>query len=186
MNSKAKERWLFLLGVAICLSVAAVSVLLERLIPGELLGASIIALFLGTIINSFFHPSWMKPALKFTSKKILKIAIILLGASLSVKTIMSVGKMTFFEPDTKTFPLLSLAKEVHKAGGLLPAVLNAANEEAVYAFLAKKIGFADIGYIVSDFVHSYENKADPTLDEIENASQTVRRKIRERLAQKEQ
>lgn len=96
MNSKAKERWLFLLGVAICLSVAAVSVLLERLIPGELLGASIIALFLGTIINSFFHPSWMKPALKFTSKKILKIAIILLGASLSVKTIMSVGKMTFF------------------------------------------------------------------------------------------
>ena len=99
---------------------------------------------------------------------------------------VSLGKMTFFEPDTKTFPLLSLAKEVHKAGGLLPAVLNAANEEAVYAFLAKKIGFADIGYIVSDFVHSYENKADPTLDEIENASQTVRRKIRERLAQKEQ
>lgn len=100
--------------------------------------------------------------------------------------LVSLGKMTFFEPDTKTFPLLSLAKEVHKAGGLLPAVLNAANEEAVYAFLAKKIGFADIGYIVSDFVHSYENKAAPTLDEIENASQTVRRKIRERLAQKEQ
>ena len=51
---------------------------------------------MGTIINSFFHPDWIKPALKFTSKKILKAAIILLGASLSIGTIMSVGKMTFF------------------------------------------------------------------------------------------
>ena len=93
---KAKERGLFLLGVAICFAVAGLSVLLEGLIPGEILGASIIALFAGTIINSFFHPAWMKPALKFASKKILKGAIILLGASLSINTIMSVGKMTFF------------------------------------------------------------------------------------------
>ena len=96
MKSKLKENSLFLLGVAICFAVAALSVLIERLIPGELLGASIIALFMGTIINSFFHPAWLKPSLKFTSKKILKLAIILLGASLSVNTIMSVGKMTFF------------------------------------------------------------------------------------------
>ena len=96
MNPKMKERLLFLLGIAICFTVAGFSVLLEELIPGGLLGASIIALFTGTIVNSFFHPTWMKPALKFTSKKILKAAIVLLGASLSVSTIMSVGKMTFF------------------------------------------------------------------------------------------
>ena len=96
MNPKTKERLRFLLGVVICFAVAGVSVLLEELLPGGLLGASIIALFMGTIINSFFHPAWIKPALKFTSKKILKAAIILLGASLSVSTIMSVGKMTFF------------------------------------------------------------------------------------------
>ena len=96
MNSKTKAHLLFLLGVAICFTVAGLSVMLEELIPGGLLGASIIALFMGTIINSFFHPAWMKPALKFTSKKILKAAIVLLGASLSVSTIMSVGKMTFF------------------------------------------------------------------------------------------
>ena len=95
MNSKAKDRGMFILGVAICFAVAGLSVLIEKLIPGELLGASIVALFMGTIINSFFHPAWIKPALKFTSKKILKAAIILLGASLSVNTIMSVGKMTF-------------------------------------------------------------------------------------------
>ena len=96
MAPKTKDRLMFLLGVVICFAVAGLSVLLERLIPGELLGASIIALFMGTLINSFFHPAWIKPALKFTSKKILKAAIILLGASLSVSTILSVGKMTFF------------------------------------------------------------------------------------------
>ena len=96
MDTKMKQRGMFALGVGICFAVAALSVLLERLIPGELLGASIIALFMGTFINSCFHPDWMKPALKFTSKKILKAAIVLLGASLSINTIMSVGKMTFF------------------------------------------------------------------------------------------
>ncbi len=96
MKPKTKERCLFLLGVAICFAVAAASVFLENIIPGGLLGGSIIALFMGTIINSFFHPDWIKPALKFTSKRILKVAIILLGASLSINTIMSVGKMTFF------------------------------------------------------------------------------------------
>lgn len=96
MESKAKKRGSFILGVAICFAVAGLSILIEKLIPGELLGASIIALFMGTIINTFFHPAWISPALKFTSKRILKVAIILLGASLSVNTIMSVGKMTFF------------------------------------------------------------------------------------------
>jgi len=96
MNNKLKKRGIFILGIAICVAVAIISIMLEKLIPGELLGSSIIALFMGTIINSFFHPNWIKPALKFTSKRILKVAIILLGASLSISTIMSVGKMTFF------------------------------------------------------------------------------------------
>ena len=91
-----KKKGMFVLGIAVCMAVATLSVMLEKLIPGELLGSSVIALFMGTIINSFFHPDWIKPALKFTSKRILKAAIILLGASLSVSTIMSVGKMTFF------------------------------------------------------------------------------------------
>ena len=96
MKSETKKNAQFVLGIAICFAVAALSTFAEKLIPGELLGASIIALFMGTIINSFFHPKWIEPALKFTSKKVLKAAIILLGASLSVSTILSVGKMTFF------------------------------------------------------------------------------------------
>lgn len=96
MKSKTKDQLAFILGVAVCLCLAAVSVLLENIIPGGLLGASIIALFAGTAINSFFHPDWMKPALKFTSKKVLKFAIVLLGASLSLDTIVTVGQKTFF------------------------------------------------------------------------------------------
>jgi len=96
MNEKTKNTCMFVLGVGICMALACVSIILEELIPGGILGASIIALFMGTIINSFFHPKWIKPALKFTSKRILKTAIVLLGASLSVRTILSVGKMTFF------------------------------------------------------------------------------------------
>ena len=96
MNTKIRDRARFVLGVAICFAVAAVAVLLENMIPKGYIGASIIALFMGTIINSFFHPAWLKPALKFTSKRILKLGIILLGASLSVNVILSVGKMTFF------------------------------------------------------------------------------------------
>lgn len=95
-KAKAKDRVMFVLGVALCFGVAGLSVFIEKQIPGELLGASIIALFMGTIINSFFHPAWIQPALKFTSKKVLKAAIVLLGASLSIHTIMSVGRMTFF------------------------------------------------------------------------------------------
>ena len=96
MKPKIKKQAVFIFGVLICFAVAALAILLEKLIPGELLGASIIALFMGTAVNSFFHPAWIRPSLKFTSKKILKVAIILLGASLSINTIMSVGKMTFF------------------------------------------------------------------------------------------
>ena len=56
MLTKWRERGAFLLGITVCLAVAGLSVLLETLIPGGILGASIIALFMGTIVNSFFSP----------------------------------------------------------------------------------------------------------------------------------
>ena len=56
--------------------------------------------------------------------------------------------LTFFEPDTKKFPALRLAREALIAGGQAPTVLNAANEIAVAAFLDDKIAFLDIAYVV--------------------------------------
>jgi 1-deoxy-D-xylulose-5-phosphate reductoisomerase len=57
-------------------------------------------------------------------------------------------QFTFEQPDIKTFPCLPLALEAMNKGGIMPCVLNAANEEAVYAFLNGKIAFTDIAGII--------------------------------------
>ena len=59
-----------------------------------------------------------------------------------------VGTLTFHEPDNEAFPLLNLARETWSRGGTAPASLIAADEEAVDAFLKKKIGFGDIARVV--------------------------------------
>lgn len=83
-------------GLGVCLIIAVLARYIESVLPTHSIGASIIALFMGVIVNSFWKPDILNKGIKFTSKKVLKIAIVLLGASLSVGTIMSVGKMTFF------------------------------------------------------------------------------------------
>ena len=60
----------------------------------------------------------------------------------------SLGKMTFAKPDILAFPLLDMARRAFFAGGACPAVLNAADEVAVDAFLKEKIRFADIPKVV--------------------------------------
>jgi len=61
----------------------------------------------------------------------------------------ALGELTFFAPDEERFPATRLAREAAEAGGAAPAVLNAANEVAVAAFLAGQIGFTEIAAIVS-------------------------------------
>jgi uncharacterized integral membrane protein (TIGR00698 family) len=82
-------------GLVMALCIAAVAKWLESLLPIHLIGASVIALFIGMIINNFWKPNKLvAKGLKFTSKKVLKFAIILLGASLSIGTILHVGRMS--------------------------------------------------------------------------------------------
>ena len=88
------------------------------------------------------------------------------------------GKLTFFEPDREAFPLLALAEETAKAGGILPCVMNAANEEAVALFLNRKIRFTDIFDIVEKAVRSFHNLTSPTLSEIEEANLSVREAVK--------
>jgi len=73
----------------------------------------------------------------------------------------SVGELSFEEPDEETFPCLRLAREAGAAGGTAPAVLNAANEVAVEAFLAGELSFTAIAEVVEG-----------TLDEVEAATPT--------------
>ncbi len=64
-------------------------------------------------------------------------------------SLFEVGRLTFAKPDEKVFPLLPLAYKAIEAGGGVPAALNAANEEAVKAFLEEKIPFARISEVVA-------------------------------------
>ncbi len=82
-------------GFLIALLVAFCARFIESILPIHLIGASVIALFIGMGINQIKKPSKkIQTGLKFTSKKILKFAIILLGASLSIGTILHVGKLS--------------------------------------------------------------------------------------------
>jgi len=79
------------------------------------------------------------------------------------------GHLTFLEPDTEKFPCLHLAYQALEMGGTAPAVLNAANEVAVGAFLACRIGFPDIEKIVQKALKQHQVKLYPDLDDILNA-----------------
>lgn len=82
-------------GLAIALVIAFFARLIADNLPIHLISASVIALFIGMIINGIRKPNEViSPGVKFTSKKVLKFAIILLGASLNITTIMHVGSMS--------------------------------------------------------------------------------------------
>lgn len=85
-----------------------------------------------------------------------------------------VSRLTFYEPDEETFKLLKIAKKMGKVGGIMPAVMNAANESAVYAFLDGKIKFLDIADYVEKVTSEYKNIENPTLKDIIEANRNVR------------
>jgi len=74
--------------------------------------------------------------------------------------------LTFEKPDMSTFRCLKLAYEAGKAGGTMPAILNAANEAAVALFLNKKIRFLDIGRIIEDCMTSFERSGSFTIEDV--------------------
>src|SRR3546814_20556117 len=70
-----------------------------------------------------------------------------------------IGRLDFQAPDEDRFPALALAKAALAAGGARPAVLNAANEVAVAAFLSGRIGFLDLAAVVADAPACYDPPA---------------------------
>ena len=86
-------------------------------------------------------------------------------------------KLTFYEPDTEAFPLLFLATKAGKQGGIMPTVLNAANENAVDAFLKGKIRFSEISSYVEKTLSRYKNIENPTLSDIISVNKSVREEI---------
>ncbi|MGB9802517.1 1-deoxy-D-xylulose-5-phosphate reductoisomerase [Desulfofundulus sp.] len=90
------------------------------------------------------------------------------------------GELTFEPPDTNRFPCLALAYAAGRTGGTMPAVLNAANEIAVGAFLAGEIGFTFIPRLVAEVMEEHRVVSEPTLEEILEVDQWARRVAREK------
>ena len=82
-------------GILLSAAIALFAVWIESLLPIHIIGAAVIAMFIGMILNRFLKGSKLfAGGLKFTSKKLLKFAIILLGLSLNITTILYVGRMS--------------------------------------------------------------------------------------------
>ena len=77
-----------------------------------------------------------------------------------------IGELTFRQPDEVRFPATRLAREAARAGGGIPAVLNAANEVAVAAFLAGQIGFTRIAACVEEVLGRYAPPPPGALGEV--------------------
>lgn len=91
-----------------------------------------------------------------------------------------IGKLTFYKPDEETFRCLGLAKTAGKQGGIMPTVMNGANEVAVAKFLKDEIGFLDIANTVEEAMNSFKNIENPTIEDIVSADKEVRESLSRR------
>lgn len=88
--------------------------------------------------------------------------------------LVKAASLTFEAPDLEAFPSLKIAVDCGKAGGTLPCAFNAANEEAVNAFLHDKIKYLDIPYITAAVTQAHDNVAAPQIEDIEQADAWAR------------
>lgn len=82
-------------GIGLALIIALLAIAIEGLLPGDIIGPTVIAMFIGIVVRAtFFNKTIFQEGVQFTSKKVLKLAIILLGASLNFSIILEVGGQT--------------------------------------------------------------------------------------------
>lgn len=93
------------------------------------------------------------------------------------------AQLNFQAPDLQRFPALKLARQAMQAGGVMPAVLNAANEVAVAAFLSEKIAFLDIPQTVEHTLNQVQNTAAESIDLILHTDEFARKVATEYISQ---
>ncbi|MGB4592287.1 MAG: 1-deoxy-D-xylulose-5-phosphate reductoisomerase [Coriobacteriia bacterium] len=86
----------------------------------------------------------------------------------------TLARLDFEEPDYESFPCLSLALEAGRTGGTMPAAMNAANEVAVAAFLAREARFIDIPRVVSTVMESHDASKPTSVDDLEDVDAWAR------------
>lgn len=94
-------------------------------------------------------------------------------------SLTDIGTLTFGKPDMDTFPCLKICIDAIKEGGLKPAAVNGANEEAVALFLDNKIKFMDIPRLVKLAADAQASVADYTLEDVLAADKKARKTVRE-------
>jgi 1-deoxy-D-xylulose-5-phosphate reductoisomerase len=90
-----------------------------------------------------------------------------------------VGNLSFYKPDYDTFPCMDICRNAIKKGGLYPAAVNCANEEANLLFRQGKIAFNDIPVLISKASEFTPDKPDYTLEDVYNTDVLMREKVRE-------
>ena len=95
----------------------------------------------------------------------------------------AIGQLSFEPPDAKRFPCLGLAYRALRAGGNAPAILNAANEVAVAAFLARRIRFSDIFMVIDATLGAVASATADDLDSVLAADAAARRAAESRVTQ---
>ncbi|OYY72205.1 1-deoxy-D-xylulose-5-phosphate reductoisomerase [Sphingomonas sp. 28-63-12] len=104
-----------------------------------------------------------------------------MAAPMAPLDLVAIGRLDFEAPDPVRFPALRLAREALEAGGARPAILNAANEVAVAAFLERRIGFLEIAAIVEDTLSGYDPAAPEALEAVLAVDAEARRFAGERV-----
>jgi len=102
-----------------------------------------------------------------------------MAAPMAPLDLVGIGRLDFEAPDPVRFPAIRLAREALEAGGARPAILNAANEIAVEAFLQRRIGFLEIAAIVADTLNRFDPAAPETLDAVLSVDTEARHVARE-------
>jgi 1-deoxy-D-xylulose-5-phosphate reductoisomerase len=89
--------------------------------------------------------------------------------------IAGLKSLHFEEPDLERFPCISLAYRALREGGTMPAVMNAANEEAVHAFIDERIALSDIPSVIETVMEDHETLPAANLDAVLSADRTARK-----------
>ncbi|MEJ5348034.1 MAG: 1-deoxy-D-xylulose-5-phosphate reductoisomerase [Desulfosoma sp.] len=88
--------------------------------------------------------------------------------------LFALGSLTFYPPDMEAFPCLNLAYQAARTGGTMPAVLNAANETAVEAFLSGQLGFTDIPGLIARVMDAHTVMPADSVQRIQEADRWAR------------
>ncbi|MCL5024441.1 MAG: 1-deoxy-D-xylulose-5-phosphate reductoisomerase [Nitrospirae bacterium] len=132
----------------------------------------------GTLLAQMSHPDMKGPiayALSYPRR---------LNDTVPRLELETIGALTFHKPDAETFPCLGFAYGALKAGGTMPAVLNAANEILVNAFLERRIDFTGIPGIIKRVMDRHDARRADTLDAVIEADRWAREKANEYIGKR--